>query len=49
MAKVLGFTIEIQGQQKVIDTTNQLKEALKQIKDEMGKTSDAKDYEKLAF
>lgn len=48
MAKVLGFTIEIQGQQKVIDTTNQLKEALKQIKDEMGKTSDAKDYEKLA-
>jgi tape measure domain-containing protein len=48
MAKVLGFTIEIQGQQKVIDTTNQLKEALKQIKAEMGKTSDAKDYEKLA-
>jgi tape measure domain-containing protein len=48
MAKVLGFTIEIQGQQKVIDTTNQLKEALKQIKDELGKTVDAKDYEKLA-
>lgn len=48
MAKVLGFTIEIQGQQKVIDTTNQLKEALKQIKDEMGKTSDAAEYDKLA-
>lgn len=48
MAKVLGFTIEIQGQQKVINTTNQLKEALKQIQEQMGKTSGAAGYDKLA-
>ena len=47
MAKVLGFTIEIQGTKTAIDTTNQLKEALKKINEEMGKTSDKALFETM--
>lgn len=48
MAKVLGFTIEIQGTKVAVDTTNQLREAMKKLQSEMGNVSDKELFEKMS-
>jgi hypothetical protein len=48
MAKVLGFTIEIQGTKVAVDTTNQLREAMKKLQTEMGNVSDKELFDKMS-
>jgi hypothetical protein len=48
MAKVLGFSIEINGTKTAIDTTNQLKKSLSDVNKLLGETSDKDAYEVLA-